>query len=285
MRNLVQFAFAFLITLYAVRASAQTCGSSPCETLTPQNSGIGLEVNGNSTNTGIYVSNASLALSVHNGLIAGSASTGPAVQVYTTDNSGSAAIIATAYDFANAVQGVASSSNATGVYGNNTGGGYAMYSNGRMNVQGCFSVDGVNQIGCSSDERLKKNVAPLPAGSIDRLLALRGVTYEWREPGVENRRTGAQMGFIAQEVERVFPAWVGEDSGGYKTLTIPQTEFAALEVESIRALKADNDELRARVRALETHRALLGSGMSGLGLGLCGMAGAIIVARRRRQPA
>lgn len=276
----ILFLTAFL--LFGERnARAQTCGNSPCETITPQNSGIGLEVNGNSTNTGIYVSNANLGLSVHNGLIAGSASTGPALQVYTTDNNGSAAIIATAYDFANGVQGIAASANATGVYATNTGGGYAMYSNGRMNVQGCFSVDGVGEFGCSSDERLKKNIAPL-AGSLDRLLALRGVTYEWNDPN----KKGKQTGFIAQDVAKSFPAWVNEGPDGFKTLTLPSYELTALEVESIRALKADNDELRMRVKSLEVHRSsgwgtAEGWGTAGISLGLLGMVGVAFAVRKR----
>lgn len=275
MKNLIPVGITLLaLCLFIGERNARACSGSPCETITPQNHGIGLEVDGNSTNTGIYVSNASLGLEVHNGLIAGSASTGPAIQVYTTDNNGSAAIIATAYDFANGVQGIATSANATGVYGYNTGGGYAMYSNGPMNVQGCFSVNGVGQIGCTSDERLKKNIAPL-AGSLDRLLALRGVTYEWNDPN----KKGKQTGFLAQDVEKSFPAWVNEGPDGFKTLTLPSYELAALEVESLRALKADNDELRARVKSLETRRT--GWSTAGISLGLLGMVGMLVMARKR----
>jgi hypothetical protein len=121
-------------------------------------------------------------------------------------------------------------------------------------------VGGTCQYNCSSDERLKKNIEPL-TGAVDRLLRLRGVTFEWRKPEAQgNDEGGPQIGFIAQDVEKVDPRWVGQDRDGYKTLTIQQTQFNALTVESVRtlkeradkadadlaAIKKENDELRTR---------------------------------------
>ncbi len=54
---------------------------------------------------------------------------------------------------------------------------------------------------------------------------------------------------IAQEVEKVFPEWVGTDRDGYKTLTI--RGFEALAVESLRTLKSENDVLRQKLSDLE----------------------------------
>jgi hypothetical protein len=68
-------------------------------------------------------------------------------------------------------------------------------------------------------------------------------------------------------------------------LSVQQIE--ALEVESIRTLKAENDALRERVTALETGRRPGASGLvgSGAGLGIAGLAlaAAIIVSRRRHD--
>src|SRR5687768_5367909 len=58
-----------------------------------------------------------------------------------------------------------------------------------------------------SDVRLKRNVSTLE-GSLDKLLKLRGVTFEWKDPAKHVGRFGVQTGFIAQEVEKVFPDWV-----------------------------------------------------------------------------
>lgn len=99
-----------------------------------------------------------------------------------------------------------------------------------------------------SDARLKKNIAPL-GSALDRVLRLRGVTFEWIEPAKHGYLTGTQTGLIAQEVEKVFPEWVGTDAAGFRTLTI--RGFEALAIESFRTLKTENDALRERVTALE----------------------------------
>lgn len=111
-----------------------------------------------------------------------------------------------------------------------------------------------------SDARLKREVRPL-RGVLDRLLNLQGVSYEYRDDvDFGNYSAGRKTGFIAQEVERVFPEWVGNDAKGYRQLTIQG--FEALTVEALRELKLssdarieslerDNAELRARLQRLE----------------------------------
>jgi hypothetical protein len=118
--------------------------------------------------------------------------------------------------------------------------GYSYYYNGTICVAGS----------CSSDERLKNNIEPLK-GALSKLLSLRGVTYEWNSGASPRSPPGEQTGFIAQEVERVFPSWVDEHEDGSKGVVLPPMHLAALEVESIRELKAENDDLRARTQRLE----------------------------------
>jgi hypothetical protein len=105
-----------------------------------------------------------------------------------------------------------------------------------------------------SDARLKQNVEPL-AGALERLLRLRGVSYEWTEPEQHDGQVGAQIGLIAQEVEEVFPGWVQTDEDGYKGLVI--RGFEALAVEALRELKAANDRLVSQIHALELRVAAL----------------------------
>jgi hypothetical protein len=129
---------------------------------------------------------------------------------------------------------------------------------------------------------LKKNVKPI-TDALQRLLQLKGVTYEWIEPAKHGNETGSQTGFIAQEVEKVFPSWVHEGSDGFKVLNYRETE--GLEVESIRELKLQNDELRDRVKALEAERRPRIAGFSDTAAGLVGLsiiAGATILSRRKR---
>jgi hypothetical protein len=91
-----------------------------------------------------------------------------------------------------------------------------------------------------------------------------------------------QRGFIAQEVEKVMPEWVGVDKEGFKTLNL--TGMEPMVVESLRTLKTENDELRERVRALEAGRRpmISGLGEGGIGFGLAVVAGAVVFVRRRR---
>ncbi len=117
---------------------------------------------------------------------------------------------------------------------------------------------GGGQWSATSDRRVKRDIQPLH-GSLERLLELRGVSFEYIDPTLPGASEGPQRGFVAQEVESVFPEWVG-DMNGLKTLTI--RGFEALTVESLRelreekdrqiaALQSENDELRARLEKIE----------------------------------
>ncbi len=105
-----------------------------------------------------------------------------------------------------------------------------------------------------SDRRVKRNLEPV-IGALTKLLSLRGVTFEFTEEGLATglASEGRHTGFVAQDVESVFPEWVGESSDGYKFLTEAGT--TALLVEALRELRTEKDAeiegLRKRVAALE----------------------------------
>ena len=112
-----------------------------------------------------------------------------------------------------------------------------------------------------SDARLKHHIEPLSSGTLDRLLALQGVTFEYHANAPKNYFVpGVHTGFVAQEVEKVFPDWVSSDDTGYK-LVAPKG-FEALAVEALRELRmekdvqietlsAENTSLKARLVAVE----------------------------------
>jgi hypothetical protein len=109
-----------------------------------------------------------------------------------------------------------------------------------------------------SDARLKRDIQPLDH-MLDTLLQLRGVTFEYARPDDNLHPAGRHTGFIAQEVQQVFPDWVGHTADGY--LSVGPQGFEAMTVEALRELRAEKDaeiadlrnqlnELDARVREL-----------------------------------
>jgi hypothetical protein len=108
-----------------------------------------------------------------------------------------------------------------------------------------------------SDARYKRNVSTFE-NALDAILNLRGVSFEWDTEKWKERGlpTGKQIGFIAQEVEKVLPELVTTDAKGYKTVSY--TDAVPVLVEAIKAQqkqreadKAEIAELKARLDAIE----------------------------------
>lgn len=82
-------------------------------------------------------------------------------------------------------------------------------------------------ISAFSDERLKENINPIDS-ALDKLLSIRGVTWDWKSD------KSASAGVIAQEVESVLNA-VRENAEGVKV--VDYTAITGLAIEAIRELK------------------------------------------------
>lgn len=85
----------------------------------------------------------------------------------------------------------------------------------------------------SSDVRLKTNIKPLQ-NALSKIVNLKGVSYNWKNNPDQN----PQIGFIAQDVEKVFPEVVVVDSAGNYSMAY-QNLVAPL-VESIKELNEQN---------------------------------------------
>ena len=96
----------------------------------------------------------------------------------------------------------------------------------------------------NSDERLKKDIAPLH-GSLDTLLDLKPVSYEWKDP---SKGAGEQLGFIAQEVEQVVPSVVHTDPST-TIKSIDYVHLIPLLTGSIQELSKKLDDQEARLDA------------------------------------
>ena len=77
----------------------------------------------------------------------------------------------------------------------------------------------------SSDKRLKKNIKTVD-NALDKVMALRGVSFDWKEGGSK------AIGLIAQEVEKVIPEIVSKDDNGY--LGIKYNNLIGVLVEAIK---------------------------------------------------
>jgi endosialidase-like protein len=123
---------------------------------------------------------------------------------------------------------------------------------GTSGTNGCINnFSGAGIIGtCSSDRRFKKNITPF--GSVlTQLTALQPVHYFWRATEFPDRHFGdAQAyGLIAQDVERVLPELVVTNKDGYKA--IDYSKLPLLTIQAVKELKAENDELKRRLAAIE----------------------------------
>ena len=111
-----------------------------------------------------------------------------------------------------------------------------------------------------SDRRLKENVQNL-SGSLGKICQLNAKSYTLIADR-DNENTEIELGFIAQEVQPVFPEIVKEvqkfavDENGELTdqeanyLGVSYIQLIAPMVEAIKELKAKNDALEARIIAL-----------------------------------
>ncbi|MCB9996123.1 MAG: tail fiber domain-containing protein [Rhodospirillales bacterium] len=99
-----------------------------------------------------------------------------------------------------------------------------------------------------SDRRMKTDIAALPGGQLEKLMALQGVSFKMKD----DPEARTELGLIAQDVEAVYPALVKESGSGIKSLNY--MGLIGPMIEGMRELKAENDALRARIEALEAER-------------------------------
>jgi len=119
----------------------------------------------------------------------------------------------------------------------------------------------------ASDERLKKNIEPLNS-SLDRVLRLKGVSYEWKAE--KDQGKGRNIGLLAQDVERIFPEVVHTNSKGFKALEYDKLVPALVEaIKEQQQLVVDQKktitEQQAAISALTDRLATLEKIAEGLG--------------------
>jgi hypothetical protein len=115
---------------------------------------------------------------------------------------------------------------------------------------GAIATNGVGSMAftSSSDERLKENIEPI-TGSLDKVLALNPVSFDWKVNGEHT-----EAGFVAQEVEKVLPEYVATDDDEMKTKNITggmTGGYIAVLTKAIQEQQTIIDDLKTRIEALE----------------------------------
>jgi hypothetical protein len=112
--------------------------------------------------------------------------------------------------------------------------------NGQINANGASAA----AFGAYSDSRLKENIVDLPS-QLDNIMSLRPVEFDY----IESMGGGHQIGFVAQEVQAIYPDLVGEGSDGMLTLTDMNKNDARL-IKAIQEMKAIIDTQASTITSL-----------------------------------
>lgn len=137
---------------------------------------------------------------------------------------------------------VAGSSNFQVASGGATTIGALLTVNDNITCTGNISASGT--VTSSSDATLKDNVVVIP-DALEKIAGLRGVSFTRNDLDDDGK---VHIGVIAQEVEAVFP----EVISGEEVKSVAYGNIVAPLIEAVKTLKSQNDELFARIEALET---------------------------------
>ena len=98
-----------------------------------------------------------------------------------------------------------------------------------------------------SDERLKTDLVQID-NALDKVSTLTGYTYNRQSLDGKLEDTPRQAGLLASDIEKVLPEVVQVDSEDEDAIkSVAYGNMAALFVEAIKELKAENAELKARL--------------------------------------
>jgi hypothetical protein len=107
----------------------------------------------------------------------------------------------------------------------------------------------------SSDFRLKKDVTNLDECVLENLvMKLRPVEFTWKDDiGYEPRRNTRDVGFIAQEIEKLFPEVVSTDIYGYKNI-----QYDLLVSVGVATLRENNIRVEKLTSELKNLKSIIG---------------------------
>jgi hypothetical protein len=108
-----------------------------------------------------------------------------------------------------------------------------------------------NSIAGTSDVRFKTNIRSV-SSALDKIKQLRGVYFNWNQKVFPEKDFGSQdeLGFIAQEVEKIVPEIVIKDKTKDEYRSVKYDKLVALLVEAIKEQQKQIDSLKYKVNKL-----------------------------------
>jgi len=126
-----------------------------------------------------------------------------------------------------------------------TNGSNTRFRFGMSSDAGQFMASGdVVAYGSPSDKRLKENIKPIDS-ALDKVMKLEGVTFDWKKSD-SILELKEDIGFIAQDVQKVVPELVRENENGM--LSMRHQGVAPILLEAIKELKAEIEELKKQIK-------------------------------------
>ena len=134
--------------------------------------------------------------------------------------------------------------------------GFIGIGNGSPTVRLQVSGDIIaNSIAGSSDARFKTNIIPIE-NALQKVIHLRGVNFNWNQKAFpeKNFSDKTEVGFIAQEVEKVLPEVVFKDSTTEEYRSVKYDKVVALLVEAIKEQQKQINSLKTEVKKLRKNK-------------------------------
>jgi hypothetical protein len=113
-------------------------------------------------------------------------------------------------------------------------------------ASGTATLDTATGLITTSDERLKKNITDLEDTTLDKLLNVRTVNFNW----INGDSDKTNIGFIAQDLEQYFPELVYTGTDDYKGVNY--ANMTPILVESIREMNLKVEKLDEKINNLST---------------------------------
>ena len=107
---------------------------------------------------------------------------------------------------------------------------------------GVYMSDGNNSFTSTSDIKLKENIKTIDDVNED-LLKLNPVHFEWKSQDNDKK----QVGFIAQELEKVYPQFVSENEDDEKHKTINSSKLISYLIKGIQEINKEIEELENNI--------------------------------------